>query len=118
MPRLPNVDWTSRTGPRVFAYLRPSISGCEQLLTAMQQLDADVLCAVPGLPGDWIGRFDKLRFVTHPVDLAALLPRAELVISYGAGAIATALLAAVPVLLIPQVVEQYLAGLALERTGA
>lgn len=118
LPGMPAVAWQRRTAQRVFAYLRPGVPGCENLLAALQALDAEVICAVPGLPPEWQARHGRLRFLSHPVDLAALLPQADLAITYGAGTIATALLAGVPVLLVPQVVEQYLAGLPLERTGA
>jgi hypothetical protein len=102
----------------VFAYLRPSIPGCEALLQALQALRVDVLCAAPELPPEWPSRYPRLRFVAGHVDIHAVLPNAALVITSGAGTIATALLAGVPVLVVPQFVEQYLAGLALERTGA
>ncbi|MBS0318595.1 MAG: UDP-glucuronosyltransferase, partial [Proteobacteria bacterium] len=118
LPGMPAVAWQGRTAQRVFAYLRPGVPGCENLLAALQALDAEVICAAPGLPSEWQARHGRIRFLPHPVDLAALLPQADLAITYGAGTIATALLAGVPVLLAPQVVEQYLAGLPLERTGA
>jgi hypothetical protein len=113
----------SRGGPRlerggVFAYLRKDIPGCEALLQALQALRVDVLCAVPDLPDEWAARYPRLRFVAGTIDIHAVLPEAALVITSGAGTIATALLAGVPVLVIPQFVEQYLAGLALQRTGA
>jgi UDP:flavonoid glycosyltransferase YjiC (YdhE family) len=114
----PSARWSAVGRKRVFAYLRASIPGVTHLLQALGLADAEVLCAVPDLPKEWPSRFDRLRFAAHPVELAGLLPGADLVITYGAGTIATALLAARPVLLVPQVVEQYLAGLALERTGA
>ncbi|WHZ09607.1 MAG: hypothetical protein OJF60_000046 [Burkholderiaceae bacterium] len=115
---VPAIAWQGSAARRIFAYLRPGVPGCENLLAALQALDAEVICAAPGLPPEWQARHGRIRFLPHPVDLAALLPQADLVITYGAGTIATALLAGVPVLLAPQVVEQYLAGLPLERTGA
>jgi len=118
LPPMPAARWQGGAKPRIFAYLRPSVPGCENLLAALQALDAEVICALPGLPQEWAARFGRIRLLPHPADLATLLPQADLVITCGAGTIATALLAGVPVLMMPQVVEQYLAGLALERTGA
>lgn len=118
LPRMPKVVWQGGRPRRIFAYLRPSLLGCDNLLAALQALDAEVVCTMPGLPKAWCTRYDKVRFLSHPADLNGLLPGADLVITYGAGTIATALLAAVPVLLMPQMVEQLLAGLRLEATGA
>ena len=118
LPTVPPVKWEASPGPRIFAYLRPSIPGVEHLLAALQDTEAQVICAVPNLPEAWPDRFRRLRFMPHAVALADLLPQADLAITYGAGTIATALLAGVPVLVVPQVVEQYLAGLPVERIGA
>lgn len=112
------VQWEGTRNRRIVCYLRPGIPGVESLLHALQRCGAEVVCAVPGLPAEWPLRFDGLRFFPHVIDLAALLPRADVAVTYGAGTIATCLLAGVPVLMVPRVVEQYLAGLALERTGA
>ena len=112
------VQWEGTHARRIVCYLRPSIPGVESLLGALQGCGAEVVCAVPGLPAEWPLRFDALRFFPHAIDLTALLPSADMAVTYGAGTIATCLLAGVPVLMVPRVVEQYLAGLALERTGA
>ncbi|PRC94804.1 Glycosyltransferase family 28 C-terminal domain [Solimicrobium silvestre] len=94
------------------------MAACEAILTALQSLDAEVICAVPGISSEWKARYNRLRIFDHPVDLQPLLSHADLAITYGAGTIATALLAGVPVMLVPQMAEQYLAGLPLERMGA
>jgi UDP:flavonoid glycosyltransferase YjiC (YdhE family) len=117
-PSLPQVLWGMNRRYRVFAYLRPTVPGCEQLLMALQRFAAEVICAAPGLPQDWPQRFNRLRFFPNPVDLPALLPKTDLVITYGATTIPVALLAGVPVLAVPQVIEQHLSGEALEATGA
>lgn len=117
LPAMPHISWQNHSAHRIFAYLRSTVPGCEQLLVAMQQLDAEVLCVVPDMPPDWASRFNKLRFVTHPVDLASVLPNATLAVMYGTSTIAIALQAGVPVLLLPQVIEQYLTGLPLEAMG-
>jgi UDP:flavonoid glycosyltransferase YjiC (YdhE family) len=55
----------------------------------------------------------------HPIALGPLLPTANWVVSYGGVATtAAALLAGVPLLIVPQVVEQPLLGLCVERIGA
>jgi hypothetical protein len=112
------VDWTTTGRKRVFAYLRPDVPGCEALLTALQGLDAEVVCALPGLPPAWGQRFDRVRFHAGAVDMDRLLPGADVAITSGSGTIPTCLLAGVPVLVAPQFIEQYLAGLRLQAFGA
>lgn len=52
------------------------------------------------------------------VDLEPLLPAADLVISHGSGTAAPALLAGVPLLLLPRWAEQHLAALRVQSIGA
>ncbi len=117
MPAAREVAWQTRGAPRVFAYLRPSVPRVEQLLEALQGLGAEVLCVMPGIPDEWRSRFARLRCLDHPVDIATALGGADLVVCYGTHTVAQALLFGRPVLLVPQVIEQYLSGLAFERTG-
>lgn len=118
LPAAAPIAWRSEGRRRIFAYLRPSIPGIEPLLAALSRVDADVLCVVPKHPPLWAERFPRLQWVAHPVALEPLLPQTDLVVTYGAGTATHALLAGRPVLVVPQVIEQYLAGLCLERTGA
>jgi len=94
------------------------MNSCEQILAMLDGLNADVICAIPGAPPEWQTRFVNLEIYPHALDVTSILTDADLVVTSGAGTIATALLSGVPVLLLPQVVEQYFAGLALEKTGA
>jgi UDP:flavonoid glycosyltransferase YjiC (YdhE family) len=112
------LDWSTSGRPRIFAYLRAAVPGCEALLEAMQGLDAEVVCALPGLPADWPARFPRVRFHAGAVDIDRLLPGADVAVTSGSGTIPTCLLAGVPVLVAPQFVEQYLAGLRLQEYGA
>lgn len=116
--RQASVAWQGEAGQRVFAYLRPEVPSCEDLLAALQASQAEVVCAMPGLPEAWPARFPRLRFVPGAVDMAALLPAADLVITNGSGTIPNSLLAGVPVLVLPHYNEQYLAGLRLQACGA
>jgi UDP:flavonoid glycosyltransferase YjiC (YdhE family) len=64
-------------------------------------------------------RARNIDIVTRPLDFPALLQGADWVITTGGvGTTAGALLAGVPVVLIPQVIEQHLLGLKLRETGA
>ena len=116
--RQERVDWQGAGTHRVFAYLRPEVPSCENLLAALQAGPAEVVCAMPGLPAAWPARFPRIRFVPGAVDMAALLPGADLAITNGSGTIPNCLLAGVPVLVLPHFNEQYLAGLRLQQYGA
>jgi UDP:flavonoid glycosyltransferase YjiC (YdhE family) len=119
LPATTSPAWdTTAPGKRIVAYLRPTVAGAEALLESLQARGDQVICAMPGLPPDWPARYHRLHFYPHAIGLDTLLPGADLMISSGASTIGTALLAGVPVLLIPQVIEQYLGGLPLERLGA
>ncbi len=116
--RQTRVDWQGGTARRIFAYLRPEVPSCENLLQALQAGQAEVVCAMPGLPAAWPARYPRVRFVAGAVDMAALLPGADLAITNGSGTIPNCLLAGVPVLVLPHFNEQYLAGLRLQQYGA
>jgi len=112
------VEWGTIGGPRVFVYVRPSVGGCEAMLTALQASSAEVICVIPGCPAEWVRRFDRIRFFMHPLVLALLLPEAQLVVTCGVGLLCTALLSGLPVLFMPQTVEQRLVSQVTLRTGA
>jgi UDP:flavonoid glycosyltransferase YjiC (YdhE family) len=116
--RQTRVEWQGAAARRIFAYLRPEVPSCENLLEALQAGQAEVVCAMPGLPAAWPARFPRVRFVPGAVDMDVLLPGADLAITNGSGTIPNCLLAGVPVLVLPHFNEQYLAGLRLQRYGA
>lgn len=120
LPRVPVVEWAAEKRHRMFAYLRigPEI---EELLSALRTVDADIICAIPGLTRDLHQRYasPSLKLFPHAVQLESLLPGADFVISYGgAGMMASTLLAGVPLLIVPRSVEQYLGALRVETLGA
>jgi UDP:flavonoid glycosyltransferase YjiC (YdhE family) len=113
--------WPTEASTRIFAYLRPSVPGIEILLAELANLNSYVICAMPGAPTSLRQRFGSKTFelLDHPVSLAPLLPTADWVVSYGGVATtAAALLAGVPLLIVPQVVEQHLLGLCVVRIDA
>ena len=103
--------------PHVIVYLRSTIPRVDNVFAALQQFDAEVLCVVPDLPAGWTEKYDRLRFHTDPLDLQALLPQADLMVSHGTGTLTAAVAAGVPVLMVPNVIENYLSSAALERQG-
>ncbi len=120
---LPNVaerEWPRGGNARIFAYLRPSVPGFIPLLEALSETGASVLCVAPGIAQDVVTRFASPAFdiVTEPVALGTVLKQADLAIAYGTGTMSDALLAGVPLLMVPQVVEQAIAARRIEALGA
>ena len=115
------VEWQSREGSRVLAYLRPTVPGFMAILQALVRLDAEVLCVAPGMKPDVAERVAtrRLRIALTPVDLAPLLERADLAVGYGNSGFSTqALLAGVPLAMRPRYVEQALLARRVEALGA
>lgn len=115
------VNWPTGSGPRIFAYLRPSVPGFALIMAALKQSRARVVCVVPGAGKPLIDAFStgSVCIYRDPVDLGLLIGDMDLGISYGGiGTVAPLLLGGVPVLLTPQSVEQYLFCSRVESLGA
>jgi UDP:flavonoid glycosyltransferase YjiC (YdhE family) len=56
------VDWPLGAGPRVFAYLRPTVEGVEQMLGALADFHGQVICAALGFSAATVERFESERF--------------------------------------------------------
>lgn len=115
------VHWETEGRPRIFAYLRPDVPGGAALLGALTGVGAELACALPGIGESALGQFagPHSRIYPHPIQADALIPTADLVVSYGGlGVVCRALLAGKPLLLAPGNVEQHLNGLRVERLGA
>lgn len=115
------IEWQSNCTPKVFAYLRSSMSCIEETLSALVSVGAEAICVIPDLDPKLAEKFSspQLRLLATPVRMQSLLMAADFVVSYGgAGTIATSMLAGVPMLLLPQVVEQSLGARCVERIGA
>ncbi|MCT7296327.1 UDP-glucuronosyltransferase [Ralstonia sp. CHL-2022] len=112
--------WPAGATRRIFAYLRPSVPGFEHMLAALRDTAATVLSVSPGISADDIKRLSspRLKILPHPVALNATLQGVDLAVVYGTGTMADALLAGVPLLMVPQVIEQALAARRVEDLGA
>lgn len=121
LPKALRVDWQSKQELHVLAYLRPAIPGFSAFLQALAQLDAEVLCIVPGMHPEAAKRCASrsLRIALTPLDLLPLLECADLALGYGNSGFSTqALLAGVPLLMRPRHVEQALFAHRVEALGA
>lgn len=121
LPQAHPAKWRIEAdGPRIFAYLRPWTPHVELLLRALSEIEAEVICAFPGVDAKLKQRFHSPRLQLFPmaVSIENLLPAADLVIGYGSGTIATTLLSGVPLLMVPLMYEQYLGALRVGALGA
>ncbi|MCX7168727.1 MAG: glycosyltransferase, partial [Proteobacteria bacterium] len=117
------IAWPEGAGDarRVLVYLRSDQRMTETVIGILAAMKAAVICAVPGAGKSLVDKYacTHLRIVPDPVHLRALLDRADVLIGYGSsGVIAESLLAGVPLLMIPQTVEQYLGARRVEAMGA
>jgi UDP:flavonoid glycosyltransferase YjiC (YdhE family) len=110
------VHWESQR-KKILVYLRAESEGAENVFAALREIEAEVICCVPHLPQAWRARYGTVRFFEQPLDLDALLAHADMAITHGSITAARAVLAGVPVLLLPGVMEQYLTGLRIEQQG-
>lgn len=115
------AEWPDRAGPRVLAYLRSTVPGFAAALRALSDLGGNVITVAPGMSPADTAQFESPGHVifSHHLRLDALLAQADLVVSYGgAGMVTQSLLAGVPLLLLPQTVEQWLGAQRVVALGA
>jgi UDP:flavonoid glycosyltransferase YjiC (YdhE family) len=121
VPQALQVNWQSREGSKILVYLRPAVPGFSIILQALAQLDAEVLCIVPGMNAESAKSCatNRMRISLVPVDLIPLLEHADLAIGSGNSGFSTlALLAGVPLLMRPTHIEQALFAQRVEALGA
>ncbi len=115
------TSWSEPDKPHLFAYLRPSLPGFENLLKAISKLKVEAVVVAPGIPAAQAKAFARpgFRIHTQPVQMDCLLKSADIAITTGGtGTVSQCLLAGLPLLLVPQNVEQYLMALRVEELGA
>ncbi|MFI3156854.1 MAG: glycosyltransferase [Methylococcaceae bacterium] len=114
-----SVQWQDTHRRKILAYLRPGVPGIDNLLKILAELDAEVICVVPGLKRLNRTIANRLRVYVNPVQLDNIILSADLVTSYaGSGMVCCALLAGVPLLLVPQNIEQYMFSCRVGELGA
>ncbi len=106
------VCWQSDTQWRLFAYIRPQMPCFELLLRVFSRISAETVVVAPGVDPLRLPETNSPLFRLYPQPLSLSrdwLRQADLAVSYGgAGMVSDCVLAGVPLLLIPQNVEQYL----------
>jgi len=118
---LPIVEWPKGGGPRVLAYLRPSVPGFSEAIQVLSDFEGVAITAAPGLSKSEANRLssERHRIVPYPIRIESLLQQTDAVVSYaGVGLITQSLLAGKPLLLMPQTVEQRLGAQCVQVLGA
>ncbi len=117
-----DINWQSKCGRRVLAYLRSNQPTTKAVLSALSEINrATSIIAVPDAEINHITEhtYKNIKIVSSNINFFPLLKDTEVFISYGGnGTIAEALLSGVPLLMIPQTVEQYQVAMRVEALGA
>lgn len=114
-----SVDWPEGEGPKIFACVRPDSAHVNDILGALTQISARVVCVASGFTVSQLQIYRKkhIRYALRPVNLAPLLD-ADLCMTYGAeGTLLRFLRAGVPQLIFPWHVETYMATRRIEAAG-
>ncbi len=115
-----SIAWKGEAHPRIFAYLKPRDARFGVLLRALRALGGDAVVAAPGLAAAEAAAASSasLRVVPDAVLPGPLLDSADLCVSHaGPGMAAHALLAGVPMALLPMHLEQFLVARRLAAAG-
>lgn len=114
------VDWPAGEGPRVFAYLRLEHPDLLRWLDALLARDCRVICYCAEVAGGRPAprKDPRLVFTAGPAHLPSLLNRCDALMCHaGESTTAQALLAGVPLILLPLQAEQFLRAQALQSHG-
>lgn len=111
------LHWREKRKVRIFLYLRP-FRGIEHILQNLAVSGADVIAHIPGINQELAALYDNttIRIIGSMVKLSSVLADMDVVITHGGhGLAAAALLAGVPMLMIPTTVEQWMMGRAVKQ---
>lgn len=114
-----HVAWTP-SRPHVFAYLKPRDARFSRIVDALAALEGEVHLAAPGLDPIQARTLSRGSLTVHaePLRLDGFLDDADLCVFHaGPGLAARALVAGVPMALLPMQLEQFLVGQRLADAG-
>ena len=114
-------DAATSTGPAVFAYLKAGHPDHVEILQALVALGCRTVCYMPEVAAGKPKPVPSplIHYASGPVDLDAALIDADLCICHaGEATLSQALLAGVPVFMLPTQTEQFLISRQVAKTGA
>jgi UDP:flavonoid glycosyltransferase YjiC (YdhE family) len=115
------VPWPPGNGARIVAYLRPHHRATADVMAAICESGSRAVCVIPDAGDAIMGCYsgETVSVFDSPVALGPLFSEADALIGYASiGTMTEALLAGVPLLMIPTTVEQYLVAKRVEAIGA
>jgi UDP:flavonoid glycosyltransferase YjiC (YdhE family) len=113
--------WPATGGRRVFAYLKPRSRDFDKLLQALRTLDVEVVVHAPGISTNLLRQHlaANIRFSAEPVRMAEVCREAGLGLCHAGASTTQALVAAgIPVLLLPEHLEQMMTAKRVAELGA
>ena len=118
LPGAVAANWKGTNKPRVLVYLRGTGPIVDLVLQALETIGAEVIAVLPDVGGLPRQAHADLQVFRQPVRFDGLIETADLVIASGSGTLTAALLAGVPVLVLPANAEQAMLGRRVEDAGA
>jgi UDP:flavonoid glycosyltransferase YjiC (YdhE family) len=116
-----DVAWPQGKGKRIFAYIKPRYRDFEKLLEALRDSGEQVVVYAPGIAKEHLEKFKSARMAIsrEPVKLKSMMEGCDLVVCHaGPGTMTVALLAGVPLLLLPTQLEQLMGARRVAQLGA
>jgi UDP:flavonoid glycosyltransferase YjiC (YdhE family) len=116
--KLERPAWPAN-GKKVLLYMQPSYRGLDGVLRGLQRAGCAVMACVPGVAAGSGGNSGNVVVSSNRLDVEALLPEAELVVTHGGhGLVCQALLHGKPLIMLPQQLEQSLLARRVQKYGA
>jgi UDP:flavonoid glycosyltransferase YjiC (YdhE family) len=103
--------WPQGDSKKIFVYLRPTSRAFRPFASILRKAKLRTLWFAPGLPADAIEQLQSpsLRFVSRPLRISETASSADLAILHGGhGTTAAMLLGGVPLIVVPENIEQLL----------
>lgn len=107
------VTWLDTQRKKVFVYAWSDLPGINQLMKVLAELDVEVIAVIPGLTDEALLLFSKpdVRIFKDMVSFAILIKDADLLITHsGFGTVSAFLRHGIPVMVVPDSLEQFLVG--------
>ena len=115
------MRWSGESRPRIFAYLKPRSPRFVALLAGLRDCGAEVIVAAPGMTSEdaLAASTGSMRVLPSAVNLDPILEDASLCVAHaGSGLTARALVAGIPMALLPMQLEQFLTAKRLAEGGS
>ncbi len=112
-----NIKWSESAQQRIFVYLKynhPKLNEVCELLNSTQY-EVQFICI--GLSEQFSAAYKNINFIKNEINMDELVKNANLTITSGSNTMTTSLMYGTPVIALPQVIEQFLAGSAIEANN-